>query len=361
MLTEDLGLGGAETMALALAGALARDPSRRVVFAAGDGPLRARLDPAVAFHALPVYTPPAAPGLVLRLARLLKQERPDIVHSHAATVGVLAAAAAKLAGARPLRVLTHHSIIAARVPGALYTRALDLAFDRVIAISATKRDRLLAGGFPAAKLALIPNFVDCDAAARRLAAVDREAVRAELGLEPGRPAVLVASRLIPAKRVDRFIEILARCPGRPVGLVLGDGPERPRLEALAAARAADVRVVFLGYQSDIYKYLAVSSAFLFPSAHPEVLPMVLIESLAAGVPVVCSDIPGNNEIVESGRSGWLVSGDDAAYAARLGALLADEGERRRLSDGARAAARASFHETAVVARTAALYDAGRAA
>ena len=357
LLTEELRLGGAESLAVALAGALARLPGREIVFAAHDGPLRARLDARVRFHPLPLYRPVAAAALTRRLAEILKRERPDIVHSHGATVGVLAALAAKAAGVRAAMVLTDHSAAPTRLPRALSGRVRRLAFDRIVAISPSKRAGLSAAGIPEVRIAYIPNFVDCDAIDRRVAGVDRAAVRAELGLGPGERVVLFAGRLIPGKRVDLFLEILAALPAGPAraaaGLIVGDGPERPRLEALA--RASRTRAIFLGYQPDIYKYLAVASAFLFPSRR-EVLPMALIEALAAGVPAICSDIPGNNEIVEEGRTGFLIGGGAGEYAAKLAELLADEPRRSELAARARAAARASYHETVVVGRTAALYD-----
>lgn len=360
ILAEGLGVGGAETMAIALAGALARMPGRRVSFVAHDGPLRERLDPRVRYYPVPVYSPAAAAGIVRRLAAILREERPDVIHPQGATIGALAALAGRAVGLRTASVLTHHSTVTRRLPPAIAVGILKRSFDRFIAISRSKHDSLLAGGVPAERLSRIPNFTDCDAIDRRLAAVDRGAVRAELSLAPGQKVVVAAGRLIPGKRMDRFIEILARCARgvreKPVGLILGDGPERGRLERLAERRSSDARVVLLGYQPDICRYLSVASVLLFPTEHPEVLPMVLIEALAAGVPAVCSDIPGNDEIVKDGLTGYLVRGGDEEYSRRLGELLADDSLRAAMSERSRASARASFHETAVVARIAALYD-----
>lgn len=360
MITESLEFGGAETLAIALAGAIARMPNRRVSFAAHEGPLLQRLDPRVRYFPVPVYSPFEAAAFVRRLARILGDERPDVIHAQGATVGTLAVLTAKTVGLRAASVLTHHSATTRRLSPAIASWILNRCFDRFIAISRSKHEQLLSGGIPAEKLSCIPNFVDCDAIGRRLAEIDRNAVRAEIALAPGQKAVIVAGRLVRKKRMDRFIEILARygrgARERPVGLILGDGPERPRLERLAKVLARDARVIFLGYQPDIYKYLAVSSAFLFPSAHPEVLPMALIEALAAGVPAVCSDIPGNNEIIEHGRTGYLVRGGDEEYSERLGDLLADDAHRAAMAAGARAAARRLYHEPVVAGRIAALYD-----
>ncbi|MBI3554479.1 MAG: glycosyltransferase [Elusimicrobia bacterium] len=360
LVTENLDLGGAETLVVGLAGALAGEQGFEAALTATDGPLRERLDSAVRFFPLTRYSPLKTPVCVADLRSILRELRPDIVHAHGFTVGALAALAAKTCGLRPKMVLTHHSRETTRLPSALGAKLMNLCFDRLVAISKAKYDGLLADGIPAERICRIPNFIDCDAVARRLAAVDLGSVRRELSLAPAQRVILTAGRLIPEKRMDRFIEIAARygrsARERPVAVILGDGPERGRLDALARKHAGEVRVELLGYQTDVYKYLAVAGAFLFPSEHAEVLPMVLIEAQASGVPAVCSDIAGNDEIVVDGVTGYLVRGGDEQYCARLASVMDDEGRGREFSRRSVETARARFDKKAVVRLHAQLYE-----
>jgi glycosyltransferase involved in cell wall biosynthesis len=138
-------------------------------------------------------------------------------------------------------------------------------------------------------------------------------------------------RMIPGKGFDVFARSLASCAariGRPlVGLAIGDGPERARIEALAASLPGPARFVFAGYRRDVTALLGLCSAVLFPSQLTEVLPMALIEASAAGVPIVCSDIPGNREVVSSGVNGELAGPAEESYAEALARVLRDEAWR----------------------------------
>jgi glycosyltransferase involved in cell wall biosynthesis len=355
-LTEKLALGGAETLLMGLANAFAGEKGFEVRVAAAPGPLAGRFDSRVGIHSITEYSAKKAPAIALELRRILGETRPDAVHAHGASIGALCAAAGWTKTRRAPVILTDHNREATRLRPGLAAGVMKLCFARVVAISEAKYAGLRALGIPKRKLARIPNFVDCDSVARKIAAVDAAAVRAELGIEQGEPVLLTAGRLLPLKRADRFIEIAARYGrtrnARPHALILGDGPERARLEDSAKRHSKNARVKLLGYQPDVYKYLAVADAFLFPTDHPEVLPMVLIEAQAAGVPVVCSDIPGNDEIVVDGRTGFLVAGDDEAYCARLDAALQD---RSRFSRQAEAHARERFDKALVIKKHLELY------
>ena len=107
----------------------------------------------------------------------------------------------------------------------------------------------------------------------------------------------------------------------------------------------------------IFQYLAISNLILFPS-HQEILPMFLIESAAAGIPVVCSDIPGNRDIVRHGVNGFLVhnTGDEEQYCKYLLQLANDQALAEEMSNSARKIARDLFDTQVVIKQIIDLYQ-----
>ncbi|MBZ0129771.1 MAG: glycosyltransferase [Rhodobacteraceae bacterium] len=177
------------------------------------------------------------------------------------------------------------------------------------------------------------------------------------GVEPGRYAapptarrgkrILFVGRLAAVKGLPVLFGALARLrldfPELGVTLI-GDGPERPALEGEAAALGLSGMIEFAGYkgQSEVAAALAASDLLVLPS-FAEGLPVVLMEALAAGLPVVATRIAGVAELVEDGISGFLVPpGDEAALADKLAILLADPARRRAMGKAGRAKVRAAF-------------------
>jgi glycosyltransferase involved in cell wall biosynthesis len=162
-----------------------------------------------------------------------------------------------------------------------------------------------------------------------------------------------------------FIRSVARCAariGRPlVGLAVGDGPERARLERLVRSLPGPARFVFTGYRRDATALLSLCKAVLFPSTLTEVLPMTLIEASAAGVPIICSDIPGNREVVLNGVNGEIAGPSEESYADALARILLDETLARSMAAAGRKSALEKFDTQAVVPRIIALYTALAAA
>lgn len=139
----------------------------------------------------------------------------------------------------------------------------------------------------------------------------------------------------PVKRVPDLVRALARVPGAELELV-GDGPERGRIEAEVASNGVTDRVRFAGYRDDPAPYLRGADVFVLPSA-AEACPMALLQAMASGVPVIASRVGGVPEIVRDGVDGLLVapgSVDDLADALRR--VSADAALRRRLGVAARA-------------------------
>jgi glycosyltransferase involved in cell wall biosynthesis len=165
-------------------------------------------------------------------------------------------------------------------------------------------------------------------------------------------AVVFAGRLSPEKGVDTLIEAVGRVTG-PVRLdVAGEGPDRERLEAVAA-RVGEGRVRFLGRLASeaMDALIGEALAVVLPSRWYENQPMIVLEAFARGVPVVASDLGGTPELVRHGTDGFLVPPDDsAALASALQALLSDPARARAMGKTARERAVTDFAPDVHLAR-----------
>ena len=201
---------------------------------------------------------------------------------------------------------------------------------------------------------VIPNFVD----AEQFRPLAVEGGCANPPGAPARPRVLThVSNFRPVKRVEDVVQIfagvLAEIPAR-LELV-GDGPDRERIEALVTSLGLRDHVRFLGERGDLIATLQQSDVFLLPS-QTESFGLAALEAMACGVPVVASDVGGVSEVVVDGETGFLApAGDVAAMAAHARRLLFDEDLRRRMSRAARHAAETRFRLGPAVDRYLAVY------
>ena len=175
---------------------------------------------------------------------------------------------------------------------------------------------------------------------------------------PRRPAVLLhASNFRPVKRVGDAVRALAQVrKSRPAVLLLvGDGPEREAVEALATSLGVREAVSFTGERRSIGDLFAHADLFLLPSER-ESFGLAALESLASGVPVVASDVGGVPEVVAHGKTGWLVpAGDPGAMALAVLSLLEDPGRRAAMGKAARASALARFQPGPLVSEVERIY------
>lgn len=171
------------------------------------------------------------------------------------------------------------------------------------------------------KLVVIPNGVDTDLYA---AAKQRAGIRHALAIPEDARVIGTVGRLNEVKRQDLLVRAFARVHAQRAGiwlLLVGEGPERSRLEHLANELGIFGRTVFTGYQSRTEHFLSAMDVFALSSRH-EGLPLALLEAWAAGLPVVSSAVGGIPRVVEDGRSGLLFeSGNEAALARALTRLL----------------------------------------
>jgi len=264
------------------------------------------------------------------LARYLRKERPRVLVSSMSHANLIALWASKLAGGRLPVVVTEHSTMsqAGTTPGQLdrgFLPALLRTFypwaASVVAVSKGAADDLArTSGLPRERVQVVYNPVITPA----LMAHSQEPPD-HPWFEPGQPPVVLGvGRLTPAKDfptlLRAFAEVRRRRPARL--MILGEGAERPKLEAIVRELGIGEDVALPGFRENAAAYMAASSVFVLSSAW-EGLPTVLIEALAAGARVVSTDCPsGPREILQGGRLGRLVPvGDVNALADGIQAVL----------------------------------------
>ena len=224
-------------------------------------------------------------------------------------------------------------------------------FDAVVGVSRAQADRVRDAGVADAKVAIIHNAVGDDAFVEPNAEG-----RAEMSgwfTRPPRWLVGAAGRLSPEKGYADFVEaatiVLRERPD--AGFVLfGDGPLRLDLELLITARGIKERFVLAGFRSDLHRYLPNLDLGVM-SSYTEGLPVVLLETGAAGVPTVATAVGGIPEVIDDGQSGLLApAGEPTTLAKHMVALLDDEPRRLSMGHAARDRVRRDFSFTAMSRR-----------
>jgi glycosyltransferase involved in cell wall biosynthesis len=258
-------------------------------------------------------------AVVPRLARLFRAQRIDAL----VTVGAgdkmfWGRIAARLAGL-PVVCCALHSTGWPDVVGRLNrSRLLARWTDAFIGVAASHARHLYeVEGFPVEKVRIVHNGVDV---ARFRPEHDAVAIRNALAIDPDAPLVGIVAALRPEKNHALFLRAAARVRRRvPAArfLVIGDGPERARLEKLAAALDLAGAVRFLGNREDVPELLAALDVFVLTS-HVEANPVSIIEAMACGRPVVAPRVGSIGEVVLDGQSGYLIAvGNEGAVVNRV--------------------------------------------
>ena len=272
------------------------------------------------------------------LIRELRRARPQIVHTHAAKAGALGRLAALLAfrGARrPVLVHTYHGHSLSGYFSGMHNaaflrieRVLGRRTDRLVAVSEEVRDELISLGVASRKkFEVVPVGFDFSSLLAEQAERShrRAALRTELGIPHDARVLTLVSRLVPIKRVDRFLRIamaLSQEPGVRF-LIVGDGELRAELQASSQARALADRVVWTGLRRDMPE-VYFASDLVIQTSDNEGTPVALIEAQAAGLPVVSTRVGGVSSAVRDGQSGQVLPpGDEAALAEAARAILLD--------------------------------------
>jgi glycosyltransferase involved in cell wall biosynthesis len=301
---------------------------------------------------------------VWRLARLMRRERFDIVHTHTSKAGIVGRIAARIAGA-PIVIQTAHGWgfhdhlprwrkaayvllerLTARWTDCLVSVSEETTrFGLQYGIGSKERYRLIRSGIP------FEGFSpDSDRGAR---------MREEIGLEPDALVIGSVGRLTDQKNPIDFVRLgieLAPRFDRLRLLYVGDGPLRFDVEAMARERGIADRLKITGVRREVPDLLRAMDLFVLTSLW-EGLPRVVLQALATGVPVLAYDTAGTKEVVQDGRNGHLVApGDLGALARHCADLLGDENRRRTMGEHAREELEEDFSESGMILRLEQLYD-----
>ncbi len=290
------------------------------------------------------------------LLATFRAERPDLVHAHMPISGFLTRIAARGAGVPRVAYTCHGYLF--RQPARWSTRIATLAMEWVggrftdTYLTVSEADATLARRLRIChRVEVVGNGRDPGTFHPDPAA--RARIRTSLATPPGRVAIVIVSRLVRQKGYPELLEAMQVVPEAELWVV-GErlaSDRGPDLSPLFATSGLAERLKMLGYREDVPAILAAADIFVLPS-HFEGLPMVVIEAMLSGLPVVASDIPGPREQVLPGVTGILVPpADPEALAAALGTLAASPEKRLSMGLEGRARAITCYDEAKVIART----------
>jgi sugar transferase (PEP-CTERM/EpsH1 system associated) len=317
----------------------------------------------------------------LKIARVIRQERPGIIHSQSWS-GVDAAIARSVtppAVERPRLVQSEHGrnlphIHAEPLKRRIARRALYHLADAVFAISSEVRDYYCREtGFPPAKMAVIPNGVDL----RRLDRADSTGVREELGIGAEDFVIGTVARLDTTKDTitlaRAFAKLVSTASGSERGthigpadgstrntglklLIVGDGDQRPALERFVAEQGLANAVIFTGVRHDVPRLLRAMNVFALSSLS-EGLPITALEAMASSLPIVATNVGALPELVEENTTGFLVAPKQVEeMAARLALFARDRELARQIGAAGRRKAEREYSIDLMLRRYADLYS-----
>jgi len=296
----------------------------------------------------------ASPLAYWRLKRHIRALQPDLIHTWLFAANAYGRKAGRACGVKTL-VASERCVDHWKGP-------LELTIDgylsrhtaRIVANSPAVRDFYVEQGLPEEKFVVIPNGVP----PAEPSSVARDELLAELGLPAGAHLVGVVGRLWIQKQIKDAIwaaDLLKVIRDDVHVLIIGDGPHRARLEKFRDQVEIRDQVHFLGHRDDVPRLLPHFDVLLSSSAY-EGQSNAIMEAMAAGVPVVATDIPGTRDLVTSGETGYLVPvGDRASMAKYMQRLIDDRETARRFADAARRRVQEQFSVENMVDRHAALY------
>ncbi|MCX6354076.1 MAG: glycosyltransferase family 4 protein [Candidatus Aureabacteria bacterium] len=295
--------------------------------------------------------------------RVIRRRRYAIVHTHSSKAGILGRIAARFAGV-PVIVHTvhgwgfHDRMGRARRRSYIFLERVCGRFtDRLITVSArdTETGISLGIGVPE-RYVTIRSAIDIERFART--GRDAREIRKGLGMEPDIPIVGSVGRLSPQKAPQFFVKMAAKVlksMPRINFLYVGDGPLRSEMEKMLRGLGIEERVVLAGLRPDVPELLAAMDVFVLLSLW-EGLPRTVPQAMAAGLPVVASDVGGAAEVIRQGVTGFLVPPGDYRQAAEFVLrLLGDAGLRQRMGEEAKKSIPPEFSVSHMVNRIEELY------
>lgn len=300
--------------------------------------------------------------LFIKVKQVLSKEKVQILHTHRYKENIIGGLASLFSGV-PYRVKTVHGLdeplkgvqkMKANFYNFLDSWTTKFLFHRIIAVSSDIGGRLKKqhSGPP---IVWIHNCVDLQKIKVNKSKIE---VKRSLGIKEKLPVIGTAGRLVPIKGLDYLLQatpiMLSKFPGLKV-LIVGEGPEREKLEKLASRLGVDSQVIFTGQREDVWDLIFAMDLFVLPSLS-EGIPMALLEALALGVPVVASNVGGIPEVLAHRQTGLLVpTKDERALADACLCLLEHREKARLLADRGRKLVQDKFSAETMAQKVTHLY------
>jgi glycosyltransferase involved in cell wall biosynthesis len=281
-----------------------------------------------------------AQGFV-KLVRLLRRERPDILHCHSSLAGAIGRPAGLLCGV-PRIIYTPHLMYYCWQRGLrrslflLIEKALGHITDRVILVSPSEYEEAVRIFGFRSRCVLIRNGVDMQACQNHR--IQRKTVLERIGLDAQSLIVLSVTRLGPQKDIWTLLRAVQRLPAHLPAfhvLIAGDGRETAACHRYIADKRLGGRVKLLGWRDDVSDLIAASDVMVL-SSHREGMPYSILEGAAMGKPQIGSNVSGINDGILHGRTGWLFApGDAVSLASYLESLLNNRSLREQFGKSGR--------------------------
>lgn len=296
-----------------------------------------------------------------RLVRILRERRIELLHAHLTYASIWGAAAARLTGVPYVATLHVAPPRGGRagVRDRLMRWALNHSASRVIAVSdALRTQYIAAGGLAPRKIVAVHNGIDVQPF--QLSKTDcRQRIEREFAIPSSSPLIVAVSVLRPGKGIEVLLDampaVLRRLPDAHL-LIIGDGPMRAEWGGAAERRGLSPHVHWAGYRHDVERLLPGCDLLVLPTL-ADAFPTVLLEAMAAGVPIVASEVGGIPEIVVPGVTGRLVpAGDPERLFSAIAEVLASPADRDRMSAAARETAAERFSTGAWITRLTTVYE-----
>ena len=296
-------------------------------------------------------------GAVSELKRIFREEKPDLVHTHAS---MSARIAAKQAGAKI--VYTRHSVFP---PSKKISRGLGKKIngfvnnslaDGIIAVAEAAKENLTDTGISADKITVILNGVDGLTPA---SPEEKDAIRKRFGVKDGEKVVSIVARLEDIKGHEYFIEAadeILKSGIQARFFIAGTGSYESVLKEKVKQLKLEKSVIFTGFISDVDKLMNITDVQANASYGTEATSLALLEGMSLGIPAVVSDFGGNPGVIKDGVNGFVVPKQNSAELAEgIKRLLTDDALYKRLSDGSENVFKKTFTAEAMTRNTENLY------
>jgi glycosyltransferase involved in cell wall biosynthesis len=304
---------------------------------------------------------------LLRTLQVCRQEKFDVVHTHTLLPGLAGRIGARLAGV-PCIVHTFHSW-----PPYLYKSLVFkwgfyateiIASHSAHAILFQNPDDLRSWSsipaIPAYKATLVGNGIDFSAISQKVGTGARQRIRKEFGIDDEDFMIANVARFEPQKGhfflLQTLKNLIPRMDRKVVTLLVGIGPDQEKIEAEVKRLDLQDTVYLTGYRQDVPEILSACDVSVMAS-HYEGIPRALMESMALGVPVVATDVPGTRTLIQSGQTGILVKyGDVSGMSSALARVLGDASMAAQLGETGKLHVRTKFGEYTVADRVEEVYN-----